>query len=579
MKSIDINIVISMFENGCNELAKHYEYINELNVFPVPDGDTGTNMKITTSSAFAAAKQKMSANPTISEFGTVFCRQLLMNARGNSGVIFSQIIRGFFEPIKLEHATLDVELLKECFKAAKEKSYKSISNPVEGTILTIIRVISEELVKNNYADVKELFKNAVTIGLEALKTTPDLLPSLKEAKVVDSGGYGLCKFLEGMYSVLVDGKATNKVEKEVDIEAEKEIRNAGMAIDEISKVSKNTFIQNQTRLEINEEGFGYCCEFIIQKDFITHEAQEEKLKFDIQKFEKELLNIGDSLVTVDDFEIVKVHMHSLKPWKVLEIGQKYGEFLKVKIENMTQQYLDNHPEVNADDLFNKFSLSDDIKIVATCPSRKIADYLKSEFNIENVIITEETGNPSTNEIINQITSTRSRNVLVITDDSNIILSAEQAVDFISSKYNVGIIRSKNIIESIAACLVFNPNWSLFDNQKEMHKAIKRQVSGMVSSSVKTAKFNGVHVEKDDYIGITDKKIVVSEKASEHAVIGLIKKIKQKAKKSQYLYLIYGDNIPVRELRNIEKFVNENYGIKCKVIEGKQKLYKYYVGLN
>lgn len=573
MKALDSNILIGMFESGCEELAKHYEYINELNVFPVPDGDTGTNMKITTKSALEVTKQKISSNCSIKEFGTIFCRQLLMNARGNSGVIFSQIIRGFFEPVK-ENTTLDIETIIECFKAAKTKSYSSISNPVEGTILTIIRVISEELPKQENNNIKELFKNVVTLGLDALKTTPDLLPSLKEAKVVDSGGYGLCKFLEGMYDYLNGAKTSDNT-----YEKDEDIKNADKVIDEISKNSKNTFIQNQTRWEINEEGFGYCCEFIIQKDFITHEAQEEKEKFDIAKFEKELLNIGDSLVTVDDFEIVKVHMHSIKPWMVLEIGQKYGEFLKVKIENMTQQYLDNHPEVSPETLFSKYSLTDNIKIVATCPSRKIAEYLKAEFNIENVIITEETGNPSTNEIINQITAARSRNVLVITDDSNIILSTEQAVNFISSKYNVLVIKSKNIIESLFALLVFNPNKNILDNHKEMTKVIKKQISGMVSTSVKTTMFNGVHVEKDDYIGITDKKIVVSEKSSEHAVIGLIKKMKQKAKKAQVLYLIYGENTPLRELRNIEKFVSESYGMKFKAIEGKQKLYKYYVGLN
>ncbi len=574
MKEIDTTILFGMFESGCNEIAKHYEYINELNVFPVPDGDTGTNMKITTKSALEASKQKITASTSIKEFGNIFCRQLLMNARGNSGVIFSQIIRGFFEPIKPEATILTIDEIVECFKGAKEKSYKSISNPIEGTILTVIRVISEELPKQDNKDLNDLFKNVVTIGLDALKTTPDLLPSLKEAKVVDSGGYGLCKFLEGMYNFLND---PNK--GEINFQAAEEIKTVGQAIDEISKTSKNTFIQNQTRLEINEEGFGYCCEFIIQKDFITHEAQEEKIKFELSKFEKELLNIGDSLVVVDDFEIIKIHIHSLKPWMILEIGQRYGEFLKVKIENMTQQYLDNHPEISADDLFNKFSLSDDIKIVATCPSRKIAEYLKSEFNIEHTIITEETGNPSTNEIINQITSTRSKNVIVITDDSNIILSAEQAVNFISSKYNIVVIKSRNIVESIGACLVFDPNKSLLENSREMNRAVRKQISGMVSTSVKTARFNGVHVEKNDYIGITDKRIVVSEKQSEHAVIGLIKEIKRKAKKSQLLYLIYGDNVTLREIRNIEKFVNENYGIKFKAIEGNQKLYKYYVGLN
>ncbi|MDE6893829.1 MAG: DAK2 domain-containing protein [Malacoplasma sp.] len=570
MKNLEKKVLISMFENGANEIAKNCEYINELNVFPVPDGDTGTNMKITAVSAVENLKKQINPDSSLYDVGKIFCRQLLMNARGNSGVIFSQIIRGFFQPVEENTKDLSIELILKCFVSAKEKAYKSISNPVEGTILTIIREISEQLKEEN--DVETLFKNALKIGLDALKKTPDILPSLKEAKVVDSGGYGLCKFIEGMYNCLIDTSGKSESLDNSEIEQQKE------SVDQISVTSKNTFIQGQSRNDIVEEGFGYCCEFIIQKDFITHEKQPEKLKFNLKKFEKELMLVGDSLVTVDDNDIVKVHIHSILPWMVFEIGQKYGEFLKIKADNMTLQYLENHPDISPEDLFSKFSLTDDPKIVATCPSKKIAEYLKTEFGIENVIITEETGNPSTNEIINQINKAKSKNILVLTDDSNIILSAEQAADFCKNRCEVVVLKSKNIVDVISACLVYNADKLISENIRAMNRAIRKQDTAVLSTSVKTSKFNGVHVEKGDFIGIYDKKIILSEKNREMAVKNLIRKLVEKNKKAKTLYVIYGNGITIREIRNIEKFANENFGIKCKLIDGGQKLYQYYIGI-
>ncbi|MDE5553123.1 MAG: DAK2 domain-containing protein [Malacoplasma sp.] len=570
MKSIDAITLIKMFENGCKLISDNCDYINELNVFPVPDGDTGTNMKITSTSALDATKLKLSNNPSVYEIGAVFCRQLLMNARGNSGVIFSQIIRGFFEPIQESDKTLDVDLMIKCFVSGKNKAYKSISNPVEGTILTVIRIVSEHIVNSKYSSIEDLLKNVLKIALDALGQTPEFLPSLKEAKVVDSGGYGLCKFLEGMYTHIAKDKG--------DIQEDNEIKTAEQKISNISFSSKNTFIQTPDKYDVSEEGFGYCCEFIIQTDFKVSETQSKKIKWNKSEFEKELLSFGDSLVLVHDKEIIKVHMHSFEPYKFLRTGQKYGEFLKIKIDNMTLQFLENHPEITPKDLFKKFKLSDDIKIIATVPSKKVAEYYKNEFNISNTIITEMIGNPSTSDIMNQISAAHSKNIIIITDDSNIILSAEQAVELSGYKINVSVCRGKNLMESFVACMAFNPSLSLKENQKLMDKQIKKVSTGLISSSVKTAKFGSVFVEKNDVIGILDKKIVLAEKKSEFAIISLINKLKQKVKKPSIVYLIYGEGIPIREVRNIEKYVNENFGIKCKIIEGKQKLYQYYVGM-
>lgn len=569
MKSINAKVFLQIFEGGCRAIAKNYEYMNELNVFPVPDGDTGTNMKITTTSALELVKSNISDSTSLFDITKLLARQLLMNARGNSGVIFSQIFRGFFEPIDEKTNEIDCPLFIKCIKSAREKAYKSISNPVEGTILTIIRMVDEDLDnKNDFENIIDLLEHITKVSLSILKKTPNMLPSLKEAKVVDSGGFGLCTFFDGMYQV-ISGKEKNE---------DQEIKTATTEIKDISTNSKTTFITNPSRFEISEEGFGYCCEFIIQLNFKTTEYQKAKLKWVKTVFEKELLEIGDSLIIINDNEIVKIHMHSLMPYKVLEIGQKYGEFLKIKIENMTKQFLDNHPEISSKELFKKYRMTNEIRIVATVPTKEIAEYYANEFNIQNTIITEISGNPSTNDILKAIKNANSTNIIVITDDSNIILSAEQAALIYKDKGNVQIARCKNTMESIFACLTFNPNISLTENIKEINKVIKKANTGLLSTSVKTAKFNDVYVEKGNYIGIMDKKIILAEKVSEVAVISLIKKMKYKTRKAQMIYLVYGYEISMREVRNIEKFVNESFGIKCKLINGNQKLYKYFIGI-
>ena len=219
-----------------------------------------------------------------------------------------------------------------------------------------------------------------------------------------------------------------------------------------------------------------------------------------------------------------------------------------------------------------------VKLVVTLPSQKISEYYLEELNIENSIITEDTGNPSTNDILNSIKDTKSKNVIVVTDDSNIILSAEQTVELLKNKVNVSIVKGKNLMESMLACLNFNTSWSIYENEKQMNKVVKKSITGLISKSVKTAKFNDVMVQKGDNIGILDKKIVLSDKSTESAAISLIKKMKAKIRKPEMVYLIYGQGISLREVRNIEKFVNENYGIKIKAVSGNQKLYQYYIGI-
>ena len=317
---IDLKKFIEMIKGASRVLVIERDYIDDLNVFPVPDGDTGSNMNATVQGATLAIENKVIKN--FNELANIFSKALLMNARGNSGVILSQIMRGFLSNFTENVNSLDVDLLKESFILAKEKAYQSVINPVEGTILTVIRRIAEFVNSKKYNDEIELFADVISEGQLALDDTPNLLPELKEVGVVDSGGYGLLSFFKGMNAVLND-----KIEEFIsNIKSELTIRKGETPY--IDEENFNFFDQHK-----NEEGFGYCSEVIINLNLRIDPTNknETKEQFNMEQFKNELLMIGNSLVCVEYDNLVKVHLHTMKPSRFLQISQKYGEFEKIKI--------------------------------------------------------------------------------------------------------------------------------------------------------------------------------------------------------------------------------------------------------
>jgi DAK2 domain fusion protein YloV len=296
LKKINIELLCLMLEYGVKRLVENYRYIDELNVFPVPDGDTGTNMKITVETGYEAIKKQSFED--IFLLGKTFTRNLLLGARGNSGVITSQIFKGFFKYIPEQTKEIDISMLVMCFAGAKETSYKAVITPVEGTMLTIIRVVSEMLCKDEKKidNIEQMFEKIVNIAEQTLIKTPELLPELKEAGVVDSGAYGVCRIFEGMkYAINL---YTGTVNSAKPTSSSNEIQE--------TKSSSNEFVDNN-------EGFGYCNEFIMTIGSRVEASQKQKEKFDEHKFKKQLEKMGESIVFVRDEELVKVHIHTPSP--------------------------------------------------------------------------------------------------------------------------------------------------------------------------------------------------------------------------------------------------------------------------
>jgi DAK2 domain fusion protein YloV len=486
IREADINLFKKMLIYGTNEISNHYEYINELNVFPIPDGDTGTNLKITTQGGI----EKIN-NVNYNDF-LILSKQynhgLLMNARGNSGVIFTQIMRGFtsiFESKQKKIISIDDFIT--AFSLAKSAGYSAVSNPVEGTILTVVRIVSEKIntKKSSYKTLNDLFIDIVSIAEEALAKTPTMLKILKDAKVVDSGGYGLVKFLTGMKNALFDDDKhvmNNDIKKSVNV-----VNSAIFNTDE-------HFIDNN-------EGFGYCTEFIITIGAKVAKTQDEKKKFEFNNFKKELEKFGNSIVIINDDKIVKVHIHTIEPYKVLEFAAKFGEFNKIKIENMTEQFLEkkNH------------ALSNEIRVIATVQTNELKKNYKDKFNIINTIVTNKIGNPSVQNFVEQIENTNSRKIIIVTDDSNIILAAKEASKVFYKKRLISLIECINPIESYIACLAFNNESDYYKNVKNMVKNAKMKKMQVIkiAKSVKNIRFGGTKVEKNDYIGIAGKNILFS----------------------------------------------------------------------
>ena len=561
-----------MFIGGGISIANEFEYINQLNIFPVPDGDTGSNMKITTEGASNSIKNTNFND--LATLGKTYSRALLMNARGNSGVIFSQIMKGFVSSFKPQSNEITLEELNNAFTAAKEQAYKTLSSPIEGTILTVIRMTAKKKKKKTTSikTVEDLFAEAVKISQEALSKTPEMLEQLKAANVVDSGGYGLCCFIQGMHDALVGKKAESKANK--------------VATQSTTKVDKTKFIDN---INDNNEGFGYCCEFILTVGAKVEVHQRDKATFDVNELKKELSKIGDCLAVVVDEDIVKVHVHSIEPYRVLQIGSRFGEFNKVKVENMTLQFLENNPGTTLEELYNsqkkkngkkeKENLETTPKIIVTVPTPELEKYFYDNLKVDNVINYKTNGNPSIQEFLSAFKKVHSKNIILIVDDSNAMLAAKQAIDLMGKKYTITPFVSNDIAVTYLACKVHNPSEKININLKRIARTINTYYAKVARAS-KKVQYSKIKIMPNDFIGIINKKIVISNKSPINVVKFVCDFIiRKKGKKAPKVIKIFtGEDVKVDDIRKINKYLSEKYSIKTEIIFTNQQIYSYHIVL-
>ena len=569
---INLEKFIAMIKGGSQILSLEHDYINDLNIFPVPDGDTGSNMDTTVKGAISSNIDGKNIT-NFKELADSFSKGLLMNARGNSGVIFSQIMRGFLSNFTAELTELTVTILQQSFVLAKEKAYTSVVNPVEGTILTIIRCMSESANSQSYNDVKELFASVIKAGELALEDTPNLLKELKEVGVVDSGGYGLLSFFKGMNAILNNNIDVLIQETQADL---------------VNKKGESAYI-DEGNFEFfdqhkKDEGFGYCSEIIINLNLeINPNLKENKDVFNLEEFKTELLRIGNSLVCVQYDNLVKVHIHTMKPYRLLQIAQQYGEFEKVKIENMSLQYENKvnenktYDQVGSEINLNTAKLVDGLSVVATAPTKKIAQFIEEDFEVDEVITTEDEGATSLQAFLAAMYNAGKKNCLIITDDSNLVMAANGAKEY-AKDIKCEVIPAKNVFETIVCASNVNKDITLKNNQKEILKILNKTLSAVISTSIKDVNYSHIDVKQNNKIGIINKKIVVSVQDEFAALKLTLDKLISGKKGIDICFLIYGANANLNTVKQFEKYVSEQYGLYCEIRSGDQKVYDYYIGL-
>lgn len=540
MENINGQIFKGMIQNGANNLANHYQEVDTLNVFPVPDGDTGTNMSMTFNSGAADAVKVTSDN--VGEIAKALSKGLLMGARGNSGVITSQIFRGLYQAVEDNEEVTGLQLAN-AFVNGSRVAYKAVMRPVEGTILTVIREASDYtlLYASENIDItpKEVMEYLVKESFESLKRTPELLPVLAEVGVVDSGGTGLCYILEGFAKYLA-GEEIKKND---------------------TKATSNTVAEN-----LENEEFGYCTEFIIKLDENSVGTfKEDRLKGSLSK-------MGNSLVVVQDDDIVKVHVHTLKPGDVLNLGQRYGEFVKLKIENMQLQ----HENI----ITSSNNVAEDIPtekkkyaMIAVAAGDGLVNMFK-ELRVDYVVSGGQTMNPSTEDFVEVVKRINAEHIFILPNNSNIILAAQQAAQVLED-VDIKVIPTKSIPQGLCACMMFNPEVDVNSNVEEMQEAIGNVVTGQVTYAIKDTTFEGVSIKAGDYMGIKEKEIVCSVKDKLEATRKLIDASLDED--SEIVTVIAGEDVTDAELEEIVEYT-ESKDVEVEARKGNQPVYSFIIGV-
>lgn len=547
MKSLDGIKFAEMVQMGAHHLYQNAAYVDSLNVFPVPDGDTGTNMNLSMTSGADETEANVSAH--IGKTAQALSKGLLMGARGNSGVILSQLFRGFGKSIEKE-AAIDAKGLANAFQAGVDTAYKAVMKPVEGTILTVAREAAAKGVEvaETEEDLIVLMEAFIEEAKQSLNRTPDLLPVLKEVGVVDSGGQGLLFVYEGFLASMKGEPLPEKNESSLD-----DLINA-----EHHRV--------QDFMDTSDIEFGYCTEIMVR-------FEEDKASFDEEQFRQELNPMGDSLLVISDDEIAKVHIHSETPGAVLAAGQKYGSLIKIKVDNMREQHsaiVNDAPQAPAKQQKTKVPYA----IVTIAMGEGVSNLLRS-IGASYVIEGGQTMNPSTEDIVKAVKEIGAERVLILPNNKNIIMAAEQAAELL--EIEAAVVPTKTIPQGMAAILAFNPAESVENNKANMTQGFAHVKTGQVTFAVRDTSIDGVEIRKDDYMALAEGKIILSTPEMMDAAKQVLEGLMDED--SEIITIIFGEDATAEQADELQNFIEENYpDAEVEIVEGKQSLYPFILSV-
>ncbi len=542
MEMINGHIFKDMLASGANNLSNKFTEIDALNVFPVPDGDTGTNMSLTFN---AGVKDALAcSSEDVCDIAKVLSKGLLMGARGNSGVITSQIFRGLYQGMDGMKEVNGFQLANALVMGSRV-AYKAVMRPVEGTILTVVREAADYTYAyaTSIEDVTclQVMEKMLDEAKKSLDRTPELLPVLAEVGVVDSGGAGLVTIFEGFVSALkgvVIEKEEAKESKEV----------AGAALE--------------------SEEYGYCTEFIIR---LSESAQRT---FEEETLRDSLARIGNSIVCVRDDDIVKVNVHTLTPGDALNMGLRYGSFAKLKVENMQEQHEEIMMNASVEKEVKEEKPRQKYAIITVAAGDGLKDMFK-ELRADYVISGGQTMNPSTEDFVEAIHQLNAEHIIILPNNSNIVMAAQQAA-LVCEDQNIEVIPTKSIPQGLSACIMFNPDVDFETNLSEMKEAVSMVKTGQVTYAIKDTTFEGMEIKSGDYMGILEKDIIVSLQDKMETTRQLLDRMLDD--ESEIVTLIYGEDINEEEAEEVAAYIEDKFDVEVEVNNGMQPVYSFIIGV-
>ncbi|VGV27073.1 DAK2 domain-containing protein [Streptococcus pyogenes] len=553
MSNITTSLFQEMVQAAATRLGKQAEYVNSLNVFPVPDGDTGTNMSMTMDNGAKEVADKPAS--TVGEVGQMLSKGLLMGARGNSGVITSQLFRGFGQSIKGKDELTGKDLA-QAFQVGVEVAYKAVMKPVEGTILTVSRGAATAALKKADLtdDAVEVMQAALDGAKGALAKTPDLLPVLKEVGVVDSGGQGLVFIYEGFLSALNGDYVTS---------ADFKATPANMS--EMINAEHHKSVVGHVATE--DITYGYCTEIMVA----LKQGPTYVKEFNYDEFQGYLSGLGDSLLVVNDDEIVKVHVHTEDPGLVMQEGLKYGSLIKIKVDNMRNQH---EAQIQKTDVEKTKAEVKDFGLIAVVAGEGLSEIFKAQ-GVDYVISGGQTMNPSTEDIVKAIEAVNAKQVIILPNNKNIFMAAQSAAEVVDIP--AAVVATRTVPQGFTSLLAFDPSKSLEDNVADMSTSLSDVVSGSVTLAVRDTTIDGLEIHENDFLGMVDGKIIVSNPDMEATLKAAFEKMIDED--SEIVTIFVGEEGDQDLAEELAGYLGETYeDVEVEIHQGDQPVYPYLMSV-